>query len=85
MHKEYQDSLANGARCLKNTTWNKIWRNCVPHIRIASPKDDVCATCKKLRKKIMDARDEEDKLTSTAAMRNHYWQRKMNGNCIINA
>ena len=43
----------------------------MPYKRIASPKDDVCATCEKVIEKIMDARDEEDKLTSTAAMRDH--------------
>ena len=89
VHKEYQDSLPDGARCIKNTTWNKIWRNCVPHLRIASPKDDVCASCEKLRKKIMDARDEEDKLTSTAAMTDHVLaaqnERELYNQCIERA
>ena len=89
VHKEYQDSLADGARCIKNTTWNKIWRNCVPHIRIASPKDDVCTSFEKLRKKIMDARDKEDKLTSMAAMRDHVLaaqnERELYNQCIERA
>ena len=71
VHKDYRDSLADNARVIKYTTWTKVWRNCVPHICIATPRDDVCATCEKLRKRVMDARDEEEKLSATTELRDH--------------
>jgi len=47
VHKAYQDSCAEmtpPARVVKYSTFNSIWRSCVPHIKIASPREDVCAT-----------------------------------------
>ena len=32
------------------------------HIKIATPRDDVCGTCEKLRKAVQDAVLEEEKL-----------------------
>ena len=43
----------------------------MPHILIASPKDNVCATHKKLQIKILDARDEGEKLSAATEMREH--------------
>jgi len=58
MHKAYQDSCAEmtpPTRVVKYSTFNNIWRSCVPHIKIASPREDVCATCERLRKAVSDA------------------------------
>ena len=89
VHKDYRDSLADNAREIKYTTWTKIWRNCVPHIRIATPRDDVCATCEKLRKRVMDARDEEEKLSATTELRDHILaaqsERELYNKCIERA
>jgi len=43
----------------------------VPHIKIATPRDDVCATCERLRKAVSDACEEEEKLSSAEALRQH--------------
>lgn len=53
------------------STFNNIWRQCLPHIKIATPRDDVCAVCEKDRKQIMDAVTEEEKLSATENMKEH--------------
>ncbi|KAH3700324.1 hypothetical protein DPMN_075300, partial [Dreissena polymorpha] len=39
--------------------------------KIAGPRDDVCAKCETLRRGVMDAVTEEEKLTATDSLRNH--------------
>ncbi len=36
------------------------------HIKIATPRDDVCAVCETIRKEIMDASSEDEKLATTS-------------------
>ena len=74
VHKAYQESCAEmtpPARVVKYSTFNNIWRACVPHIKIASPREDVCATCERLRKDVSDALKEEENLASAEALRQH--------------
>ncbi len=53
------------------TTFNKIWRKCVPHIKVFAPGDGVCAVrCETTREDIMDAVIEE-KLAITRMMQYH--------------
>lgn len=58
-------------RSVKYSTFCNIWNHCLPHVKIAKPKDDVCSTCEKLRKLIMDSVTEEEKLESTLKMQEH--------------
>ena len=63
--KAYEDSCAEmtpPARVVKYSTFNNIWRLCVLHIKIVSHREDVCATCERLRKAVSDAFEEEEKL-----------------------
>ena len=53
------------------TTLKSVWAACLSHIRIATPRDDVCSTCEKFCRKIMDAVTEGEKLESTDTMRQH--------------
>ena len=63
LHAEYVSCCADEeTRAVKFSTFTSIWRSCVPHIKIASPRDDVCASCEGYRKRIMDARTECDKV-----------------------
>ncbi len=39
-----------------------IWKQCCPHIKFVSKKDDVCSTCEILRKDISSATVEEEKM-----------------------
>ena len=39
----------------KITVFCEIWKSCLPHKHIASPRIDVCAKCETSHKKIMDA------------------------------
>lgn len=77
LHDEYMTASAQvtpPVRTVKLSAFKTIWLTCLPHIKIASPKDDVCATCEKIRKMIIDAVDEESKLTASTDMRNHVLQ-----------
>lgn len=49
----------------------EVWNNCIPHIHIASPKDDVCVTCEKSWKKVMMPGNGEEKMLSFELTRQH--------------
>ena len=72
VHKTYISSLTDqDTRVVKLSAFKNIWKSCVPHIQIASPRMDVCATCETRRKDIMDAVTEQEKLAATDRMREH--------------
>ncbi|XP_060600079.1 uncharacterized protein LOC132753609 isoform X1 [Ruditapes philippinarum] len=72
MHQLYKQSCSDPrVRALELTSFKDIWRTCLPHIRIASPKDDVCATCEKLRRQISGTVTEDVTLETTTALRDH--------------
>ena len=74
LHQTYVDSCAASdppCRAVKYSTFNNIWRHSLAHIRIATPRDDVCATCEKLRKKVQDSVTEEEKLESANCLKEH--------------
>ena len=52
-------------RFVEKSSFQSIWSACIPHIKVASPRDDVCTTLEKLQKKIMDSVSEKDKLASS--------------------
>ena len=63
IHNKYYESCAEcNIRPLKISSFEDAWLKCVPHIRISSPRDDVCQKCERLRKEIADARTEDEKL-----------------------
>ncbi|KAJ8319920.1 hypothetical protein KUTeg_001507 [Tegillarca granosa] len=73
VHSKYLSSceeLETLIRSVTYSTFNEIWIQCLPHIKIASPRD-VCATCEKYRKAVVDAVTEEEKLEATINMRYH--------------
>ena len=49
----------------------EVWKSCCPHIKVASPQEDVCGRCEKLRKLMSDARSEEEKLRAATEMQEH--------------
>ena len=76
LFQDYQQNCASDIRSVKLTAFKSIWSSCVPHIRIASPRDDVCAICENLRKRVVDAIEEDDKLEATDAFGDHIRQAK---------
>ena len=51
IHRAYADSCAAvtpPARVVKYSTFINTWRLCVPHIKIATPRDDICARLRNL-------------------------------------
>jgi len=72
LHTLYASSCAAiPIRALGTTSFKEVWNTCLPHIKIIGPRDDVCGTCEQLKKKIMDATTEDDKLVSTTAFTEH--------------
>ena len=86
LHQTYVDSCAESDpphRVVKYSTFNNIWRHSLPHIKIATPRDDVCATCEKLRKKVQDSVTEEEKLQSANNLREHVLTAQNEETCIM--
>ena len=72
VHDTYSRSCEEASvRVISLSTFRKLWINCLPYIKIATPRDDVCATCEKVRKEIMGAVTEESKLEAAAKMTEH--------------
>ncbi|KAJ8313169.1 hypothetical protein KUTeg_009285 [Tegillarca granosa] len=53
------------------SSFKDIWLKCCPHIRISTPRDDVCQKCEIFRRRIQDAVSDEDKLLSTSEFKLH--------------
>ena len=72
MHHNYKSACAEqNVRSLQLTSFKTIWSECVLHIRIATPRDDVCATCERLRRQVGSVVEEDDTLQATEALRDH--------------
>lgn len=72
LHKKYEEMCVSAnVRCLKLSAFKTVWSSCTPHIKIAKPRDDVCATCESLRKAVSASVTEDEKLASTSAFQNH--------------
>ena len=72
IHNKYFESCAEcNIRPLKISSFEDAWLKCVPHIRISSPRDDVCQKCERLRKEIAVARTEEEKLKTVKDFEEH--------------
>jgi hypothetical protein len=75
IHAEYVEICTEtGTKAVSLTVFKSTWSNCLPHIKIASPREDVCASCEKMRVAVMDARAETEKLEATVALRDHILQ-----------
>ena len=72
VHNLYRQSCEDiNVRVVSLRVVYDIWNQCCGHIQIASPRHDVCAKCKKSRKKISDSVSEEDIMQSTREMQGH--------------
>ena len=72
IHSLYKAACdAQGARKIEYHAFTNIWNSCCPHVKISQPKDDVCHKCELLRKQIMDARTEDEKLRAIEEFRAH--------------
>lgn len=72
IHERYIASCqGTDVRALKISSFEEAWLKCVPYIRISKPRDDVCQRCECLRKQVIDAVTEEEKLTVTEMFHKH--------------
>ncbi|KAH3694562.1 hypothetical protein DPMN_082001 [Dreissena polymorpha] len=58
-------------RFVEKSSFQSIWSACIPHIKVASSRDNVYATCVKLRKTNMDSVSEEAKLAFIEEMHSY--------------
>lgn len=62
IHSIYKTACEEShGRAVELSTFKGIWLTCTPHIKIASPRSDVCSKCEKLRCKVTAAVTEEEK------------------------
>ena len=72
VHSSYRESCEESIqRAIKKSAFYNIWNSVLAHIKIATPRDDVCAACLKFRKHIIDAVTEQEKLDSADKMKEH--------------
>ncbi|XP_053389671.1 uncharacterized protein LOC128552653 [Mercenaria mercenaria] len=75
IHQEYVTACSQiEKQYVGLSTFKDLWKRCVPHIKIAAPKDDVCKTCEDFRQDIQLARTEDEKLSATEKYHNHVLQ-----------
>lgn len=90
LHKIYTESCEqSGKEPVGRTSFAEIWKACLPNIKIATPKTDVCTSCEKFREKVSIARTENDKLNATTNYINHLkvadTEHQLYKTCIIKA
>lgn len=62
IHSIYKTACEGShGRAVELSIFKGIWLTCTPHIKIASPRSDVCSKCEKLRCKVTAAVTEEEK------------------------
>lgn len=72
IHKRYVVPCEESEfRALKVSSFQDICLKCAPHIKISKPRDDVCHRCERLRKEILDAVTEEEKLSDISDFKEH--------------
>jgi hypothetical protein len=72
IHAQFiQSTQDTEIRAMGLTSFKNIWQKCCPHIKICTPRQDVCHICEKLRKKIIDAVTEAEKLEASDEFRQH--------------
>lgn len=90
LHKDYVTICEQSSvRSVKKSCFCEIWNNCLPHIKIASPREDVCAKCEKHRKNIQSAVEEDEKIEAAASFRDHVLiaqrERELYNSCVKKA
>ena len=72
IHKHYSESCVQcDLRALGLSSFKDVWLRCTPHIRISTPRTDVCHICEKHRSAIKEAVGDAEKLQSTIAFQDH--------------
>ena len=76
---KYQESCKdprNPVRAVGLSSFKDLWLQTCPHIKFVSRRDDVCGKCETLRRRLMDAEEEEEKLKISEAFSKHITQAK---------
>ncbi|KAK3082426.1 hypothetical protein FSP39_014609 [Pinctada imbricata] len=72
MHEKYKEGcLQIGDRAAGLSVFKNVWQSCVPHIQISTPRTDVCATCEKLRSRVVSAVTEREKIDALQSFQEH--------------
>ena len=72
IHKDYVESCGESdIRAIGYYSFRAIWLKCLPHVRIMTPRTDVCDLCEVLRRKVVEAVTEAEKLQACQALTDH--------------
>ncbi|XP_061178380.1 uncharacterized protein LOC133187022 [Saccostrea echinata] len=72
IHGQYKSACdTDDVRKVEYHTFTNIWNSCCSHVKICGPRFGVCHKCELLRKRVLDARSEEDKLEALREFQNH--------------
>eukprot|EP00117_Sycon_ciliatum_P019832 scpid38438/ scgid5141/ len=72
VHKLYVTAgNSAGIRVMGESSFRSIWHQCTPHLKFMSPRTDVCDLCEKLRRRVMSALTEQDKVAACSALQDH--------------
>ena len=70
IHRRYKKACEEtNSGAMKPTSFQDTWRQCVPHIRISSPSNDVCQRCDTQRNR--STVNEEEKLDASRILQLH--------------
>ena len=62
---------ASAVRAVGYHSFRAIWKDCLPHVEIMSPRTDVCSHCKSHRRRIQETRTDPEKLAACDAFKEH--------------
>ncbi|XP_070545908.1 uncharacterized protein [Ptychodera flava] len=72
IHMSYKQTCeAEGDQYVGLTLFKNLWRECVPHIKILTPRTDICPKCEHFRQKVSHARTEVEKVEAVTEFSRH--------------
>ena len=72
IHKEYVTSCQEAERAVVGyDSFRGIWHQCLPHIKIMTPRTDVCEKCEDYRRQVVAAVSEAAKVNACEALTAH--------------
>ena len=61
LHKKYVEEMTKigNVRIAGETSFRKIWHQRMPHLKVLTPRMDVCSICEDLRRKVLKVKKEK--------------------------
>ena len=72
IHAIYSASCEEGGcQSVGRVSFQRVWKLCMPHIVIMTPRTDVCPHCERLRRQVVAAVTEAEKLGAASSLSEH--------------